>query len=241
MGGWGCAASEGGMRVCCCHAGERRKDASQGSISISCTSIPGAARKKCSEDNMLGGTLQGFSGLVMLEIEAQGQGSSGKSGCINRVKSIAPGKEDHFLQTHGVTLTLPLGLSSTTVVTRKTKVTLTVTGETHRGATGARLSLTGVSVQCPSACTYLCPLDTDVVVFTEDRNRGWWVSLDSCLPIPTALGQGSASARLVASPSGPGGLRWACWTQQQDFCPGHVPTLPKHSFLLEHLGVVGWH
>lgn len=89
---------------------------SQESIGISCTSIPGAARKKCSEDNVLGGSSQGFSGLVMLEVEAQGQGSGRKSGCMGRVKSIAPGKEDHFLQTHGVTLTLPLGHSSMTVV-----------------------------------------------------------------------------------------------------------------------------
>lgn len=59
------------------------------------------AGKKSSEGNAL---LQGFSGLEILqEVEAWGQGSSGKSGCINRVKSSAPGEEDHFLQTHGVT------------------------------------------------------------------------------------------------------------------------------------------
>lgn len=51
-------------------------------------------------------------------------------------------KEDHFLQTHGVTLTLPLGRSGTAMVAwlvaHKTKVTLTVTGEIQKGATGAR-------------------------------------------------------------------------------------------------------
>lgn len=59
----------------------------------------------------------------------------GKPGCIDAVKSTAPGKEDHFLQTHG-TLALPLGHRGTVVVTwlvaHKTKVTLTVTGESHR-------------------------------------------------------------------------------------------------------------
>lgn len=100
-------------------------------------SLPGrnAVRAACWE-----GILQGFSGLVMLEIEAWGQGSSGKSGCIDRVKSTAPGKEDRFLQTHGVTLTLLLGHSGTAVVTwlaaHKTKVTFTVTGESHREPRG---------------------------------------------------------------------------------------------------------
>lgn len=104
-----------------------------------CCSLPGrnVVRATCWE-----GILWGFSGLVMLEVEAWGQGSSGKSGCIDRVKCTAAGKEDHFLQTHGVTLTLPLGRSGTAMVAwlvaRKTKVTLTVTGEIQRGATAAR-------------------------------------------------------------------------------------------------------
>lgn len=91
------------------------------------------------------GSLQGFSGLEMLEVEARGQGSSGKSGCVNGVKSSAPGEEDHFLHTRGVTSALPLGCSGTAVVTWlvacKTQVTLAVTGERHWGATGARQSL----------------------------------------------------------------------------------------------------
>jgi len=101
------------------------------------------------------GILQGFSGLAMLEVDAWGQGSSGKSGCINRVKSAAPGKEGRFLQTHGVTLTVPLGCSGTAVVTwlvaRKTKVTQRQE-KSKRESWGPDNPYESVSMRCWTAC-----------------------------------------------------------------------------------------
>lgn len=117
--------------------------------------------------------------------------TSGKSGCLDRVKSTALGKEDCFLQTHGVTLTLPLRHSGTAMVMwlvdHKTKVTITVTGENHREPRG-QVVITGAClcrVVLPARrCAHWAP--------------AWWYSqrtekqelMGISELIPTALGPG---------------------------------------------------